>query len=102
MRVLPNEPVTALTLLEPGDCVNGIELFLDGTLDCAATANRRDRFSRQSCRAGLDNFVELKNIRTIHSRRCFEAVQSRTFPICPDLQPLGKTLTLGLARFPFP
>ena len=26
MRILPNEPVTALTLLEPDDCVNGIEL----------------------------------------------------------------------------
>jgi hypothetical protein len=27
---------------------------------------------------------------------------NRSFPICQDLQPAGKTLTLGISRFPFP
>ena len=101
MKIFPSEPVIALTLLEADDCVNGIELSSTG-----ATGLRRQRIDELDFRGSL--FVPDWTI-SFSEKRADDPLEtllrggsSRTFPICRDLQPSGKTLTLGIARLPFP
>ena len=102
MRILPNLPVTALTLLERDDCVNGIELAPNGT----AELPRRQRIDEIDFRGSLSAPNWTISLSEKHSDDPLETLllggSARTFPICPDLQPPGKTLTLGIARPFFP
>src|SRR5205085_8117929 len=97
VSVLPNEPVTALTLLEPGDCVNGIEFLPDGT----AGLLRRGQVDAIDFRGSFSAPEWTISLNEKHSEDPLETFlrggSSRTFRICHDLESPGKTLTLGVA-----
>jgi hypothetical protein len=97
----PSAPVIALTLLEPGDCVDEIHLS-----PAAANGLRRERIDEIDLRGSLfaSNWtISLSDKRPNDSLDpVLRAGSTRSFPICPDLMPTGKTLTLGLSRLPFP
>jgi hypothetical protein len=101
MRVFPIEPVTALTLLEPGDCVYGVEFSLNGNAGL-----RRPRIDEIDFRGSLttpDWTISLSEKNQPDPlETLLRAGPSRTFPVCHDFEPLGKTLTLGIARPSFP
>ena len=102
VRVLSNEPVTALTQLEPDDCINGIELSPNGT----GALLRRQLIDEIDFRGGLSTLDWTISLSEKHSEDPLETLlrggSSRTFPICDDFKPPGRTLTLGVTRFPFP
>ena len=99
MKVLPNEPVTALTLLDPDDCVNGIELSPHGT--AGLRGQRIDEIDLRGSLFALDWTISLSDRNPDDPlETLLRAGSSRTFPFCHDLQPSRKTLTL--ARPPFP
>ena len=66
MKIFPTQPVIALTLLEPGDCIDQDRTFSQRRHQPAfpgrslPRANRRNRFPRRPFRAELDDFVERK------------------------------------------
>jgi hypothetical protein len=100
-RIFPSGPMVVLTPLEPGDCVNGIELSPGG-----AAGSRRERIDELDVRGSLSASDWMISLSEKHSDDPVEIFlrggSSRTFPICRDLQPSGKTLTLGVAQLPFP
>jgi hypothetical protein len=100
-RIFPSGPIAVLTPLEPGDCVNGIELSPSGVAGLG-----RQRIDELDFRGGLFAPDWTISLSEKHSDDPLETLlrggSSRTFPICHDLQPPGKTLTLGVARLPFP
>ena len=102
VRVLSNEPVMALTQLEPGDCINGIELSPNGT----GVLLRRQLIDEIDFRGSLSALDWTISLSEKHSEDPLETLlrggSTQTFPICDDFKPPGKTLTLGGARFPFP
>src|SRR5438552_2388307 len=102
VRVLSNEPVMALTQLEPGDCINGIELSPNGT----DVLLRRQLIDEIDFRVNLSAPDWTISLSEKHSEDPLETLlrdgSSPTFPFCDQLKPPGKTLTLGVARFPFP
>jgi hypothetical protein len=102
VRVLPNEPVTALTLLEPDDCVNGIEFLPNGT----AGLPQRQLVDEIGLRGSFSAPEWTISLNEKHSADPLETFlrggSSRTFRICHDLESPAKTLTLGVAQFAFP
>ena len=100
-RIFPNEPVTSLTLFEPDDCVNGIEFLPNGT--AGLQRERIDEIDFRGSLSAPDWTISLSEKRSDDPlETLLRGGTSRTFPICHDPQPPGKTLTLGIARLPFP
>jgi hypothetical protein len=101
VKILPNEPLIALTLLKPGDCVDGIALSLNG-----AAGWRGQRIDELRLRGSLfaPNWTISLNERHGDDPRAMllQEGPSWTFPICHDPQAAGKTLTLGAGRLLFP
>jgi hypothetical protein len=101
MRIFSSGPIVVLTPLEPGDCVDGIELSPGG-----AAGSRRERIDELDVRGSLFSADWMISLNEKHSddplETLLEGGSSRTFSVCPDRQPSGKTLTLGVARLPFP
>ena len=101
VKVLPNEPAFQSALLEPDDCVDGIELSLNG-----ATKVRGQRIDELRLGGSLfaPNWTISLNER--HSAdpaaMLLQKGSSQTFPLCHDLQPAGKTLTLRAAGHLYP
>jgi hypothetical protein len=100
-RIFPSGPMVVLTPLGPGDCVNGFE-FSPGS----AAGLRRERIDEIDIRG---NFFASDWTISLGEKQADDPLEallrggsSRTFPICKDVQPNGKTLTLGIARLPFP
>ena len=97
---IPYEAVSVQ--LEPGDCINGIELSPN---DTGALLRRQliDEIDFRGSLSALDWTISLSEK---HSEDPLETLlrggSTQTFPICDDFKPPGKTLTLGGARFPFP
>jgi hypothetical protein len=97
-RISPSGPMVVLTPLEPGDCVNGIELSPGGV-----AGSRRKRIDALDVRGSLSTSDWMISLSEKHSDDpLLRGSSSQTFPICRDLQPFGKTLTLGVAQLPFP
>ena len=100
-KVLPIEPVFQSTLLEPDDCVDGIELSLNG-----ATKGRGQRIDELRLRGSLfaPNWTISLNEKHPDDplAMLLQEGTSRTFPLCHDLHPGGKTLTLRAAGLLFP
>jgi len=102
MRILPNPPVTTLSLLDPNDCINEIELSPNG----AAGLLRRQRIDEIDFHGAL--FASNWTI-SLNEKRSDESAETtvldggiiRTFTICSDIEPSGKSLTLGIAQLPF-
>lgn len=101
VEILPNEPLIALTLLGPDDCIDGIELSLNGV-----TGSRGQRIDEIRFRGSLfePNWTISLSERNADDPMAMllQTGSSRTFPLCHDLQPAGKTLMLGTARLLFP
>jgi len=101
VKVLPNEPVLQLTPLEPEDCVDGIDLSLNG-----ATKVRGQRIDEFRLRGSLfaPNWTISLNDRHGDDPlvMLLQEGSSRTFPLCHSLQPAGKTLTLKSAGNLYP
>jgi hypothetical protein len=101
VEILPNEPLIALTLLGPDDCVDGIELSLNGV-----TGSRGQRIDEIRFRGSLFEpswTISLSERNTDDPMAMLlQTGSSRTFPLCHDLQPAGKTLMLGTAHLLFP
>lgn len=101
VKLLPNETLIALTLLEPADCVDGIRFSLNG-----ATGLRGQRIDELRFRGSLfaPNWTISLNGRHTDDPQALllQEGSSRTFPLCRDLPPTGKTLTLGAAPLLFP
>jgi hypothetical protein len=101
IKILPNEPLAALTFLEPDTCIDGIEFLPNGT-----GGLRRQRISEIDLRGNLsapDWTISLNERRLVDSlEMLLSAPSSQTFPICPGPESPGKTLTLGAARLVFP
>jgi hypothetical protein len=100
-KILSSEPMIAMTRLEPGDCVNGIELLPTGT-----TGLRRPRIDELDFRGSLFTpgwTISLSEKRSDDPlETLLQGGSSRTFPICHGNEPSGKTLTLGVPGFRFP
>jgi hypothetical protein len=100
MKILPIEPVFASTLLEPDDCIDGIELSLNG-----GTKVRGQRIDELRLRGSLFAPNWTISLNEKHADDPLALLQqtgsSRTFPLCHDLQP-GKILTLRAAGLIFP
>jgi hypothetical protein len=100
-KILPSEPVIVLTLLEPNDCINGIELSPVG-----ASGLRPERIDELDFRGNLLAPHWTISLSEKQSDDPLETLlrdrSSRTFPICSGNEAGGKTLTLGHARPFFP
>jgi hypothetical protein len=100
-RIFPNGPMVVLTPLDPGDCVNGIELS-----SSSVVGSRRERIDELDVRGSLFASDWTTSLSEKHTEDPLETLlrggSSRTFPICHDLQRPGKALTLGVTRPLFP
>ncbi|MEY2488551.1 MAG: hypothetical protein QOC70_493 [Verrucomicrobiota bacterium] len=100
-RILPNGLMVVLTPLEPGDCVNGIELSPGNVI-----GSRRERIDELDVHGSLFAADWTISLNEKHADDPLETLlrggASRTFPICPGNEPRGKTLTLGRAQPSFP
>ena len=100
-KIFPSGPMAVLTPLQPGDCVDGIELSPGGPAGL-----RRERIDEIDIHGNLfapDWTISLGEKQEDDPLTALlRGGSSRTFPICQDVQPSGKTLTLGIARLPFP
>jgi hypothetical protein len=105
LKILPSAPVLALTLPDPDDCIDGIELLPNGTHLHFVEDQFGQRINEIDLRGGLfasDWTISLSEKRMADPLETLrQGGASRTFPICPDLRPAGKTLTLGLVDRPF-
>jgi hypothetical protein len=101
VKVLPSEPVFQSTLLDPDDCVDGIELSLNG-----ATKVRGQRIDELRLHGSLfaPNWTISLNEKHADDplAMLLQEGTSRTFPLCHHLQPGGKTLLLRAAGLLFP
>jgi len=107
LKILPSSPVIALTLLDPGDCVDGIGLLPSGTNNShlleARSRQRIDQIDFFGSLFAPDWTISLSEKNPLGPlETLLQNGSPRTFPICADLQPTGKTLTLGAARPFFP
>lgn len=100
-KIFPSAPLTVLTPLEPGDCVDGVDLSPSG-----AAGLRRERIDEIDLRG---NFFASDWKIALGEKQADDPLEtllrggsSRTFPICPGRQPGGKTLILGQVRPFFP
>ncbi|HEV2842656.1 MAG TPA: hypothetical protein VGW39_15140 [Chthoniobacterales bacterium] len=100
-KIFPNAPMVLLAPLDADDCVDGIELWPGGV-----GGSRRERITEVEIRGSLfspDWTISLSEHRPDDPlETLLQGGSSRTFSFCRDGQPTGKTLTLGLARPPFP
>ena len=101
VTLLPSAPMMALTLLEPGDCVDGVHLS-----PAAASGSRRAWIDEVVLRGNFftpDWTISLKDRRGDDPLDAFLPTGSnRSFPICPGNEAGGKTITLGAAQGLFP
>lgn len=107
VKIWPNAPVISLTRLEPGDCIDGVKLLPSEAYSYSHLVEGRfgHRISEIDLRGGL--FASNWTI-SLHESREDDPLEtllqidpSPTFSICPDLQPSGKNLDLGLADSSF-
>jgi hypothetical protein len=100
-RIFPSAPIVVLTPLEPGDCVNGIELSPSG-----ATGLGRERIDELDVRGSLFASDWMISLSEKHTDDPLETLlrggSSRTFPTCHGNEEGGETLTLGPAQSSFP
>jgi hypothetical protein len=100
-KVFPNGPMLMLVPLEPGDCINAIELA-----NGSAAGSRRERIDELDFRGSLftpDWTISVsENQADDPLEMLLRGGSSRTFPICHGDAQTGKTLTLGQARSSFP
>jgi len=100
-KIFPNGPMAVLTPLEPGDCIDGIELFPGGPAGL-----RRERIDEIDIHGNLlapDWTISLGEKQADDPlETLLRGGSSNTFPICRDLQPSGKRLILGQVRPFFP
>lgn len=100
-EIFPSGPMAVLTPLESGDCIDGIELYPGGPAGL-----QRERIDEIDIRGNLfapDWTISLGEKQANDPlETLLRGGSSRTFSICKDVQPSGKTLTLGIARLPFP
>jgi hypothetical protein len=107
MKILPSAPMLVLTLLNPDDCIDGIELLpSEAYLPVHFVEGRSgQRINEIDLRGGLfasDWTISLSEKRMADPLETLrQGGASQTFPICPALQPAGKTLTLDLVDRPF-
>ncbi len=106
VKIWPSAPVTALTLLDPEDCVDGIDLLPNDAHPVHFVEGRFGlRINEIVFRGGLfasDWTISLSEKRLTDPLETFlQGGTSQRFPVCSDLQPAGKKLTLGLVDRPF-
>jgi hypothetical protein len=101
VKILPSAPLFALTLPDPDDCIDGIDVSPNGTHSLFDENRAGQRINEIDFRGGLfasDWTISLSDKRLNDPLEAFlEGGASRTFPICPNPQPTGRKLTLGLA-----
>ena len=101
VRIWPNAPVTALTLLNPEECIDGIKLFPSAPFYGSmhfVEGRFGPRISEIDFHGGLfasDWTISLQEKRT--DETLVQGGPSQKFSICPDLRPSGKDLDLGLS-----
>jgi hypothetical protein len=108
LRIWPNTPVIALTLLNPDECIDGVKLFPSAPFYGSihfVEGRFGPRISEIDFRGGL--FASDWTI-SLHEKRTDDPLEtllqggpSQKFSICPDLQPSGKDLDLGLVDHSF-
>jgi hypothetical protein len=100
-KLLPSEPMIAVTFLELDDCINGIELSSTGGIGL-----RQQRIDELDLRGSFFAPDWTISLSEKHSDDPLETLLrgglSRAFPICHDNEPGGKTLTLGHPQPSFP
>jgi hypothetical protein len=100
-KVFPSGPMLMLMPLEPGDCINAIELATG-----SAAGSRRERIDELDFRGSLfapDWTISLsENQADDPLEMLLRGGSSRTFPFCHGGTPTGRTLTLGQVRSSFP
>jgi hypothetical protein len=105
MKILPSAPVFALMLPGPDDCIDGIEVLPNGAHPLFAESRPGQRINEIDFRGGLfasDWTISVSDKRMDDPlERLLEGGVSQTFPICTDLPPAGRKLTLGLVDRPF-
>jgi len=102
LKIWPNAPVISLTRLDPDDCIDGIKLLpSEGFYSHFVEGRFGHRINEIDLRGGL--FASHWTI-SLREKRADDPLEtllqvgpSPTFSICPDLQPSGKNLDLGLA-----
>lgn len=101
VKIWPNAPVIALTLLDPGDCLDGIKVLPSEAYFSSHFVEGRfgQRINEIDFRGGL--FASNWTI-SLHEKRTDDPLETllqggpaQTFSICPGLQPSGKELGLG-------
>jgi|GEM_PF-525667 len=106
IKIAPSAPVIELTPLGSDDCIDGIELSPNGANNPHFLESRsRQRINEIDFRGGLFASNWKISLSEEHMNDPLETFRqgatSQTFPICPDLQSSGKTLTLGAVERPF-
>jgi hypothetical protein len=105
LRVWPNAPVIVLTLLNPDECIDGINLFASAPFYAPVHGGFVEgRFGQRISEIDLRGGLFASNwMISLHEKRAdgpletlLQVGPSQTFSICPDLQPSGKNLDLGL------
>ena len=107
MKFFPNQPMIALTHLEPGDCINQIELSPNGGHQPAFLEGRfRERIDEIDFRGGLtapDWTISLgEKLPVDPLETLLRAGSSRTFPICQDPQPAWENADARYRAAAFP
>ena len=103
LRIWPSAPVIALTLVNTDECIDGIKLFPSAYFNSSVhfvEGRFGHRINEIDLRGGL--FASNWTI-SLQEKRADDPLEpllqggpSQTFSICPDLQPSGKNLDLGL------
>jgi hypothetical protein len=105
MKILPSAPVFALTLPDLDDCIDGIEVLPNGAHPLFDEGRSGKLINEIDFRGGLfasDWTISVSDKRMDDPLEALlEGNVSLTFPICSDLQPAGRKLTLGLVDRPF-
>jgi hypothetical protein len=103
LRIWPNAPVIASTLLNPDECIDGIKLFSSAPLD-GSMHFVEGRFGARINEIDFHGSLFASNWTiALHEKRTDDPLEtllrggpSQTFSICPNLQPSGKDLDLSL------
>ena len=100
-RFFPNTPMVALTPLDQGDCINGVQFAPPGV-----GTSLRAHLGEFALRGSLNSSTWTISLREKKIDDPLELLlqgePERTYPICSKLDPAGKKLTLGIARPLFP
>jgi hypothetical protein len=107
-RIFSSEPMAIVTPLEPGDCVNGIELYPrggagSGSVRISELAMNSNELDVRGSLFAADWTISLsEKLADDPLETLLRGGSSRTFPICHDLQSNQKKLTLGVGQPLFP